>query len=309
MDLLKGSGSGLINFDFFTNGKATLKGTGLDSGSETSKKKPGRPKKVIEVNPNESTDNTTSEVSYDSQLAPHQTNEPYLNTYSQTNGLLQAVYVETDMLQNEIKEELATLRASKTMKKKYDYMVPLMGTAGNGINTKLGIIKEMNKVITDSNNLDLKRVKELKLNDKDNVDNDKYIMDMYNAFISTPVGNYNAPDISQLTSDVNNLNNRIGIGQNGFEGYMSNISPSQNMMLLESNPNIKTVVVQDAATGNTYFDVMDITTRQSIPNADKPDAMFMEGMAFDHNNGVARNKNLDTSYDLIVINDNNMMHY
>lgn len=42
----------------------------------------------------------------------------------------------------------------------------------------------MNKVITDCHNLEIKKIKDLKIENVQNID--KYIMDMYNAVITAP---------------------------------------------------------------------------------------------------------------------------
>lgn len=301
----------IINLGFFTGGKATI---GVDAntldGAATPKKK-GRPKKkTINVDENAS----TTEIP-DTPLPMHQSNEPYKNSYDDTTNLLRGAIAQVDEVQGIVNEEVNVIRASKTMKKKYDYLTALLSTSSSNISTKIGAIKEMNKTITDSHNLELKRIKDLKLNvSATEVDDDKYIMDMYNAFINTPVGTYGAspnlpPNISDITMMTGSDIGRVGVGQNNFDNFMTNLSPAQNMMLLESNKNVETVVVYDAASGNRFFDVMDVTSGQSIPNADKPDNMFLEDMHFDYNNNIARNKNLDTTYRLIVINNSNLMEY
>lgn len=307
----KEKSGGFLNTKFFTNSENTSGMSGATSTtSEDIKpgKKRGRPKKseTVENNTNEHTNGT---------LALHQSNEPYLDTYNQTNIMVQNTISEVDGLNNMIKTELQSIQNSKTLKRKYDYISQLAGTSSTLIGTKLSAIKELNKVITDSHNLELKRIKDLKLNTNTEVDDNKYIMDMYNAFINTPVGTgspMNIPSITELTmlNGVDGVNRtQITNTANSFESYMSNITPSQNMMLLEQNQDIKTVVVYDASTGNRWFDVMNITTGESIANVEKPDAMFLEDTTLDTRNGIARNVNLDTTYPLIVINGNTMLEY
>ena len=187
----------------------------------------------------------------------------------------------------------------------------LGSTAASLINTKVSVIKEMNKVITDSHNLDLKRMKDLKVTENQ-VDDDKRIMDMYQAFVSTPVGSGPAlgPNMTDITlmTGINNMV-RADIGPDTYSSYSQNINPAQNMMRLENNPDVKTVVVYDASTGRRWFDVMNIKTGESVPNVNKPDAMFLEDTTLDIRNSVARNTNLDLTYPLIVLNNSNMTEY
>ena len=251
------------------------------------------------------------ETPHQQELPMYQSNTSYKETYEETNGLLRSSIGQIDQLQSELKGELDSIRASKTLKKKYDYISMLGSTAASLINTKVSVIKEMNKVITDSHNLDLKRMKELKVTENQ-VDDDKRIMDMYQAFVSTPVGSGPAlgPNMTDITlmTGINNMV-RADIGPDSYTTYTQNITPSQNMMRLEQNPDVKTVVVYDASTGRRWFDVMNIKTGESVPNVNKPDAMFLEDTTLDVRNGIARNTNLDLTYPLIVLNNSNMTEY
>lgn len=308
----------ILNLDFFTNKENTvgMTTTGIGSISESESttstgKKRGRPKK----NTSDDINNMVPADEPQGNLPLHQSNEPYLDTYNATNMMVQGTISEVDGLNNMILTELKAIQNSKTLKRKYDYISQLAGTSSTLIGTKLSAIKELNKVITDTHNLELKRIKDLKLNVSNEVDDNKYIMDMYNAFINTPVGSYNSMNTPSI-SDMTMLTGVTGVTKtpmvntsNTFDDYINNMNPIQNMMMLEQNQNVKTVVVYDASTGNRWFDVVDITTGESIPNVDKPDAMFLEDTTLDTRNGIARNVNLDTTYPLIILNNNIMTEY
>lgn len=308
------SNSGILNLDFFTN-KENTKGMGVvtaNTETTTTGKKRGRPKKDPSLKEMVKADEPQGELPF------HQTNEPYKNSYSETNDMIKASIYQIDTLNNTMVEEINNIKNSKTLKGKYNYLSQLASVSSSLLGTKMGAIKEMNKVITDSHNLELKRIKDLKLNVNDKIDDDKYIMDMYNAFISTPVGTYgggglNVPSMTDMTM-MNGVNNivRADIAPasgTGFDAYLNNLTPVQNMMMLEKDPNVKTVVVYDAMTGNRWFEVMNTATGETLNNVDKPDAMFLEDTTLDTRNGIARNVNLDTTYPLIVINGNTMMEY
>ena len=170
---------------------------GRPKGSTTNKKKLSDGSEIILA------DETPQQ-----ELPMYQSNQSYKETYEETNTLLRGSIGQIDQLQSELKGELDSIRASKTLKKKYDYISMLGSTAASLINTKVSVIKEMNKVITDSHNLDLKRMKELKVTENQ-VDDDKRIMDMYQAFVSTPVGNGAAlgPNMTDITlmTGINNM--------------------------------------------------------------------------------------------------------
>lgn len=278
------------------------------------KPKRGRPKGSTTANKKKLSDGSEiilADETPQQEIPMYQSNQSYKETYNETNSLLRGSIGQIDQLQSELKGELDSIRASKTLKKKYDYISMLGSTAASLINTKVSVIKEMNKVITDSHNLDLKRMKDLKVAENQ-VDDDKRIMDMYQAFVSTPVGSGPAlgPNMTDITlmTGINNMV-RADLGGDTYGSYTQNISPAQNMMRLEQNPDIKTVVVYDASTGRRWFDVMNIKTGESVPNVNKPDAMFLEDTTLDTRNGVARNTNLDLTYPLIVLNNTNMTEY
>lgn len=268
---------------------------------EEPKKKRGRPRKKEPVNI------ITDDDKQQEDLPFYQSNEPYLDSYRETTNMLNTSIAQIDLAQNQIRQDLDLIRSSKTLKRKYDYISMLTGSVCSLIGTKVTAIREINKSITDSHNLDIKRVKELKLNAAE-VDDNKAVMDMYNAFISmpstTPMTAQFIPSGTDMTliEQSNNINaTQLGSSDVGFQNYMDNLSPVQNMMLLEGNSNIKTVVVYDPNTGNRWFDVVDISTGQSVPNTPKPDAMFLEDTTIDVRNKIARNINLDQVYPLIIL--------
>lgn len=307
--------SGILNLDFFTKKENTvgISTTAPIEPATTTGKKRGRPKKDPSLN-----EMVKADEQPQGDLPFHQTNEPYKNSYTETNDMIKASIYQIDTLNGTMVEEINNIKNSKTLKGKYNYLSQLAGVSSSLLGTKLGAIKEMNKVITDSHNLELKRIKDLKLNTNDKVDDDKYIMDMYNAFINTPVGTYGSgglsvPSMTDITM-MNGVNNMVRAeiaptSGTGFDAYLNNMTPVQNMMMLEKDPNVKTVVVYDAMTGNRWFEVMNTATGETLTNVDKPDAMFLEDTTLDTRNGIARNVNLDTTYPLIVINGNSMMEY
>lgn len=268
---------------------------------EEPKKKRGRPKKKEPIPIITDSDVPQGDLPF------YQSNEPYLDSYKETTDMLNTSIAQIDIAQNQIRQDLDLIRSSKTLKRKYDYISMLTGSVCSLIGTKVTAIREINKSITDSHNLDIKRVKELKLNAAE-VDDNKAVMDMYNAFISMPS---TAPMTAQfipsgtdmtLIEQSNNVNaTQLGNSDSGFQNYMNNLTPVQNMMLLEGNANIKTVVVYDPNTGNRWFDVVDISTGQSVPNTPKPDPMFLEDTTIDVRNKIARNINLDQVYPLIIL--------
>ena len=196
--------------------------------------------------------------------------------------------------------------ASKTIKKKYEYVSELAGTSGSLLSTKVTAIRELNKSITDSVNLEIKMAKENKQAEETD---DKRIMDMYNAFINTPIGSYAAP-IAPSNIEMTLGNGGIPItpvtptgeiqtDDLGFNQYMNNLSPEQRKIQLEKE-NIKTCVIFDPDTGQRYFDNINLDTNQPVPGLPLPEAQFLDSLNINMNTGVARDTNLNLTYPVVL---------
>lgn len=243
-------------------------------------------------------------------LSKVESNEPYIDSYNETNAMLRSSIGQIDQLSGEIKSELDSIRTSKTLKKKYEYIAELTSTSGTLLGTKITAIREMNKVISDCHNLEIKRIKDLKIG-ADEADDDKKIMDLYNAFINMPMSAGTPtgiiPSASEITLGVNGMTPQVAasdVYDNGYQNYINNMTPEQNRMRMENNPNMQTIVIFNPETGERQFDVIDRTTGQSIPNMAKPDPFLFEDINIDVRNGVARNTALDVVYPLVIIGGN-----
>lgn len=269
-----------------------------------------QPKKKKSKTPNVKTLSDGSKVvSGDDDLPETMKNTPYHESYTETNNMLKSVIMQSDIMTNEISKDLSDIRSSKTLKKKYDYISMLASTSSTLLGTKVTAIRELNKSITDSHNLDLKRAKELKLVNEQ--DDDKRIMDMYNAFISTPMG-INAANFIPQSHEMNYVpSGSIDTSSSdaGYSNYLNNLTPQQNRMRYENDPNIKTVVKYYSETGARHFDVINMLTGESIDNIERPASMLLENITLDVRNGIARDTNLDVTYPLIVIGSHSLSEY
>ena len=235
---------------------------------------------------------------------------PYMTAYAETNQQLDSAIKELNVLGGEIMTELVNVKNSKTLKNKYNYINDMTATVTNIISTKIGAIKEKNKTINDANNMDLRRMKELKI-DSSQEDDTTRIANLYDAFINTPVGNYGpnvlGPSLSEMTlaggaPDMN----RMSIG-NDQAAWEQSLDPAQNRMLLEAKGAIETVVYYDQSSGNRWFEVLDRNTRQPVPNVEKPDDSYIWELDINVNGGYAKDSNRNTTYPLIVVNGQNSM--
>jgi hypothetical protein len=243
-----------------------------------------------------------------------------INTYTQTTMLLNNTLDQLDLVASEIKEEMDQVRTSRTLKRKYDYMIGLSNNLCQLLGNKTMVLREINNAISKSNELDYRREKDRSATET-SANDDKYIMDLYNSFIKNPNGSSTAmlgpSPIQTNIIDGSSIvrapitGNGTGIpvqGANvgrddaGYLNYLSNVSPEQNTMFYENDPNVKTVVVFDASTGNKFFQVMNVATGQVVPNVSVLDNRFMEDTTLDLKTNIAKNNNLHQTYPIITIN-------
>ena len=234
----------------------------------------------------------------------------YFGTFSKTNLMLEGAIAQTDQLSAEVKEDIDNIRASKTLKNKYTYITNLTASSASLISTKIAAIKEINATIQNSHKLELDRLKMTKDAEKDQSD-DSRMMDLYKAFVNTPVGTYaspNVPSVTEMTMDpMGNGISPITMGSGDLP--VGQLTPEQARMRMESNPNIMTVVKFNQSTGQRFFDVIDRTNGASVPNYPRPDSFLLDDTNIDVHAMSARNKNLDIVWPLVFIGDGDISEY
>ena len=290
-----------MNFEIFSDASIPL-----DMSAPADNKKRGNNKKVADSTGLIPADNPTK----------YSENEPYINKYQETNALLKTAIAQLDIGLSEMQQDLALLRNNKTLRNKYQQMSMVQGNMGDYLGNKITAIKELNSVISKCNDLELKRAKDLK--ELHEEDDDKRIMDLYNAMISMPVGGQSGmmggfstplgPNTFEMTYAANpntptpNIITSVDSSSDiGYENYLRNKTPAQNMMSLSDNPNIQQVVVHNRLTGQSYFEVMDMTTMQPVPNTDRYDNSFLADTHLDLINNVATNVNIGESYPIVQV--------
>jgi hypothetical protein len=237
-----------------------------------------------------------------------QENIPYATAYQETNKQLDESIAQLNILGGELMTELQSVRASKTLRNKYNYINDMTTTCTSIISAKLAAIKEKNKTINDINHLELSRLKELKTQANAEDDNTR-IANMYDAFINTPIGvgkGVLAPpmqDMMMVDSTIPQA--MIGSTMNEQSMWEQSLDPAQNRMVLEAKGTIETIVVYDNATGNRWFDVVDKVTRQSVPNVERPDSSYIYDIDINVRGGFAKDSMRNKVYPLVVLNPEN----
>lgn len=281
------------------------------------KRGPGRPPK------NTSNANTYTEfVPANNKNQKNSVEAQYEKGYTHTVGLLAGAIQQTESIYNNIETELQNYRNNRSYggKSRMMQMTELMNAQMSVVNTKVNAIRELNNVRHKINDLVMKKTQM----DKDAVDenSDKAIMDAYYAFINssqyglTPMQAPLAP--SSLNTGVNMqgqtiptsmisgasivpANPDVAASDPSFDAYKANLSPVQRKMILDNDPNIKTVVVYDQGSGNKYFDVVNVQTGQSIPGVTRPAEFLLDNMRIDARNGIAVNSNVNQTYPLVIV--------
>ena len=250
----------------------------------------------------------------------------YSDTYQDTTYMLRQTIAQLDQVASEVKMEMDKIRGS-SMKGKYMYYSNLSGSLSGMLSTKINAIKEINNSIKAVNEAEYRRYKDYK--QANAMDDDKAIMDMYNAYIHTPVGAlpnnriYQVPTTFDLTANMGGMVPADpGFGgiiradtaspqerEAGFNSYMSNLTPEQNMMINEGNPNIQEVLIRDYSRGgmDMYFDWIDRSTGQRVPNMPIRNKMFVEEFTINPNTMMAKSTNLRVTMPVVDIGKDSTM--
>ena len=266
------------------------------------KKKRGRPKKEIPAG--------TIAVPSTRELGLMESNVPIINSYKENQEQLKSTVNAIDMMTVQIEQDIQAVRAARTLKKKYDYICELSSVAGSLMSNRISAIKEINNTITNAHRLEMERNKQMKASEVSQ-DDDKMLMDMYRAYVNTPMGTIpNMPTIAVNQAALNTPTLGVPItapntvmtdNSEGFNAFINTPSPELAAVRMEQNPNIKVVVVYNQETHEKFFDAQDLTTGQSIAGIPLPDPSLLDGVIPDIRNGIAKNINAGLTYPLRLI--------
>ena len=264
------------------------------------------------VKPSDIVFGESEDISGDNKDLPmYQSNVSYKTEYEESDTLLRTTIAQIDDLSMDIKQDIIGIKESKTMRNKYTYLNNLYSAYASTLSTKIAAIREMNSTTTKSVELDLKRAKELHLNDP--VDDDKAVMDLYKNIISlpqeNPIAQYAMP-INPSTAQFGGYNIDTNTENAIYNSYLNNITPEQKLMRYEEDPDVQTVVIYNKDTYEKRFAVMNVRTGEEITGVPVRDTeMFMPDTTIDEANGIARNTNLNETYKLIVVGNGNIESY
>ena len=277
-----------------------------DASVEEKPKKRGRPRKTDkqEVQLAIQADNARQQQAVNTIMT---NNSPVIERYTETTKALHDTVLQLDQLATELKGELDTVRTMKstglTMKTKYEAITGLGGTVGQLLRGKIDAIKEINKSITDSNNIEIKRHKQI-LESEVEKNSDARMTELYKAYINMPVGSYQSPFPNIMDATIaGEVRGVPMLSQNAQGQYYlpeAEVTPEMNRILLEGNHNIETVVVADPTTNDRRFEVIDNRTGERINNYPVPSNLILNGLDIDYERGLAINKDINQQYNVIA---------
>ena len=307
-----GDGTMMPTFSVSDNGANTITVVEPEKPKkrEKRKKEVGDASAIVRANGKSSPESVSGEVEDPSTIY----------TYQETNGLLHETLGQIDAINVELVQEFNNVRQNRTMKNKYNILTNLSENIGSMLSNRIATIKEINNCITKANDLDYKKFKDVQAA-KATMNDDKYITDLYQAFLQNPAAqapSYQMPAVDQsiLGSGIVRANVTQGDMQNtgvpmdvGYLNYIANLTPEQNLMRYENDPNVQQVVVYDAQSGAKFFQMMNVATGEVIPNVPVYDQMMMENTTLDLNTGIAKNLDLNETFKIVQINNNVTSQY
>ena len=266
------------------------------------KRKRGRPRKADKEESKLAEAKDSQSKAYQSPNAQYVITNPNVivaDQYGEVSGLLRHSIRQIDELAYDAKQALDQVKNSRTQQGKYRNISDLTQSITSLISSKLNAINQMRAVITDANNLELKRMKQVTDANQDK-SSDQQIMELYQKMISMPTSIESQMGMVPM-SQVMFAPNTMLMTPEQVEQFNQpiEVTPEMNRMMLEGNGRIKTVVRYDPSTTIKQFDVIDTVTGESVPNCAVPSQMELDHMQISEKEGVAYNSNLNTQYELV----------
>ncbi len=244
--------------------------------------------------------------------------------YGPQVAMIAGIIAQSDQMLGEISEELDKYREKPSYggRSRNLVMSNLQSTRIGALNTKLSAVRELVMMRNKINDLAMQNRKMEMAAGMDDQNSDKAVMDAYYAIVNA--SRYGLPPVNQplhpssINTGVNLQGTPIATSTIGspapivtadgvsapiteVQTFMpQNLTPIQQRMILEKNPNIKTVVVYNQSTGSKRFDIIDVSTGMSIPGVQRPAPFLLDDMKPDLRNGIASNSNANMSFPLVI---------
>lgn len=295
------------------------------NGKETAPKKrrgPGRPSQQYGLVPANTYTEIVTEESGKKKAASFE--KQVEKKYGPQVAMIASIIAQSDQMLGEISEELDKYREKPSYggRSRNLVMSNLQSTRIGALNAKISAVRELVMMRNKINDLTMQNRKMEIAAGMDEQNSDKAVMDAYYAIVNA--SRYGLPPINQplhpssINTGVNLQGTPIATSTIGSPAPIvtadgvsapltesqaftpQNLTPIQQRMVLEKNPNIKTVVVYNQSTGSKRFDIVDVSTGMSIPGVQRPAPFLLDDMKPDLRNGIASNSNTNMSFPLVI---------
>ena len=303
----------------------------LDNGAKDASAKPEKPRKRGPGRPPKNENpyspvpvNTYTEIVTEDSKKEKKTFEEQIEAkYAPQAAMIAGIVNQTDTMYSNIEAELQNYRNKMGYggKTRNMVMAELQNTQVALINAKLAAVRELNNMRHKVNDLTMKHVQITRDDGTEN--SDKAVMDSYYALVNAT--RYGLPAMhaplhpASINTGINLQGQAVPTGVVGGStgivtgnetapvvgamptaSSVAGLTPVQQRMVLEKNPNIKTVVVYNQSTGSRRFEVIDVTTGMAIPGVARPADFLLDDLKPDMRSGIAVNSATNQVYPLVI---------
>lgn len=251
-------------------------------------------------------------------------NVPYQQAYTEDEAALDEVIAQVNMLALETMGDMQTIRNSRTIKSKYGLLIGLTENATALINTKMAAIRDKIKIKDTVNNLELKRLKDTKI-DAAAQDENVRLQQMYAAFVNAPASVVSGQGgaMSALgPTPMNMMMNSVSPIQQAIIGdettssdvdaWQNSLDPSQRRMMLIANGRLDVVVMYDENSGMRRYAAIDKQTGNELQGVELPDpntAYDLDIHISPSSGNWAKDNRINKIYPVILVGNGSIQQY
>ena len=251
-------------------------------------------------------------------------NVPYQQAYAEDEAALDEVIAQVNMLALETMGDMQTVRNSRTIKSKYGLLIGLTENATALINTKMAAIRDKIKIKDTVNNLELKRLKDTKI-DAAAQDENVRLQQMYAAFVNAPasvVAGQGGAMSALGPTPMNMMMNSVGPVQQAIIGdettnadvdaWQNGLDPAKRRMMMIANGRLDVVVMYDENTGMRRYAAIDKQTGNEMQGIELPDpnaAYDLDIHISPASGNWAKDNRINKVYPVILVGNGSIQQY
>lgn len=250
-------------------------------------------------------------------------NVPYQQAYADEVAALDEVITQTNMVTLETMADMQSVRSSRTIKNKHGLLIGLTENITALLNTKMAAIRDKIKVIDNINNLELKRLKDTKI-DAATQDENVRLQQMYTAFVNAPAGMVSGggPMTALGPTPMNMMMNSVTPIQQAIIGeqtstadvdaWQNGLDPAKKRMMMIASGRLDVVLMYDEATGVRRYAAIDKQTGMEVQGVELPDpntAYDLDVHISPASGNWAKDNRINKIYPVVLIGNGSMQQY